>query len=292
MFLKTLTIETPSSIIREISFHKGINLIVDETTTESKKESGNNVGKTTVIRLIDFCLGGKGHNIYKDPEFKNKSNTRIENFLKDNKVLITLVLKDSLDDFSSREIEIKRNFLLRKDKVILLNGNPVPTNKFDQKLKYEIFKTSVSKPTFRQIISKNIRDEKNRLVNTVRTLHPTSTIEEYESLYLFWLGVILDESERKQRLTKKKNAEEDVQKRLTKDSTLSQVVQSLSVINDIIIKLKVRKDNLNINKNYEQDVNKLNSLKEDINNITTKISSISYRKGLIKESVDELHRIS
>ena len=82
MFLKNLKIENTGHVIRDISFHKGINLIIDETKTEDKRESGNNVGKTTVLRLIDFCLGGKGDNIYKDTEFKSKSTTQIEKFLK------------------------------------------------------------------------------------------------------------------------------------------------------------------------------------------------------------------
>ena len=116
MFLKNLKIKNNGHVIRDISFHKGINLIIDETKTEDKRESGNNVGKTTVLRLIDFCLGGKGENIYKDTEFKSKSNTQIETFLKKNNVIIALILKDDLDDESSKEIEVSRNFLKRSEK--------------------------------------------------------------------------------------------------------------------------------------------------------------------------------
>lgn len=59
MFLNPLKIENEQMVIRDISFsfHKGINLIVDETDPQDQKESGNNVGKTTVIRLDDSCLG-------------------------------------------------------------------------------------------------------------------------------------------------------------------------------------------------------------------------------------------
>ncbi|HBO75101.1 MAG TPA: DUF2326 domain-containing protein, partial [Marinilabiliales bacterium] len=71
MFLKSLTIHNDTALIREILFHKGINLIIDETKSKDKTESGNSVGKTTVLRLIDFCLDGSGSNIYIDPEFKN-----------------------------------------------------------------------------------------------------------------------------------------------------------------------------------------------------------------------------
>ena len=57
MFLKSLSIinNGESSVIREIKFHKGVNLILDETSSADKTESGNNVGKTTVFRLIDFA---------------------------------------------------------------------------------------------------------------------------------------------------------------------------------------------------------------------------------------------
>lgn len=93
MFLRTLKIEQGSSLIREISFFKGINLIVDETRTKSNEESGNNVVNTTVLRLVDFCLGGDGKNIYSDTEFRGKSNTQIEQFLKDANVLVPYFLR-------------------------------------------------------------------------------------------------------------------------------------------------------------------------------------------------------
>lgn len=82
MFLSSLTIHNDDRLIRNIPFHKGINLIVDETKSERKTESGNGVGKTTVLRLIDFCLDGEGKNIYTDPEFKT-ANKKIEDFLKE-----------------------------------------------------------------------------------------------------------------------------------------------------------------------------------------------------------------
>lgn len=74
MFLKSLQLESTSQIVREINFHKGLNLIIDETSINDLQESGNNVGKTTVLKLVDFCLGGDGNNIYKDSEFKERTS--------------------------------------------------------------------------------------------------------------------------------------------------------------------------------------------------------------------------
>jgi uncharacterized protein YydD (DUF2326 family) len=103
MFLKTLTIHNENSLIREINFHKGINLIIDETSSDKKISSGNSVGKTTVLRLIDFCLDGTGENIYIDPEF-NTTNPTVENFLKENNILITLTLVEDIEDEMSQQI--------------------------------------------------------------------------------------------------------------------------------------------------------------------------------------------
>lgn len=219
MFLKTLKIENGDTLIREIPFHTGINLIVDETHTLDRKESGNNVGKTTVLRLIDFCLAGKGENIYKDSEFKGKSNNQIvETFLKNNNIIITLILKEDLEITLSKEIIIRRNFLSRKQKIQEINGEEYNNDEFPKKLKELIFQSSSSKPTLRQIVSKNIRDEKNRLQNTVKVLHPTTTMEEYEALYLFWLGIPSDNSARKQKILSQIKIEENLQKRLRKES--------------------------------------------------------------------------
>ena len=109
MFIKNLTVSTSNEIIRNIPFRKGINLIIDES---SKQITGNNVGKTTVLKLIDFCLGGSPRNIYLDPENKKQEYLLVKDFLIKNQVLITLILSEDLDVKNSREIKIERNFLL------------------------------------------------------------------------------------------------------------------------------------------------------------------------------------
>lgn len=80
MFIKKLIIEKPTEIIREIDFCSGLNLIIDDTPFENTKSTGNNVGKTTVLKLIDFCLGAKGKIIYTDTENKNEEYDIVKNF--------------------------------------------------------------------------------------------------------------------------------------------------------------------------------------------------------------------
>lgn len=153
MFLESLVIRNEETIIREIPFHKGINLIVDETLSPNKTESGNGVGKTTVLRLIDFCLDGYGKNIYIDPEFKN-TNQKIESFLKENNIIITLTLVADIDDPKSRRIVIDRNFLNYKNKIQRINEESLSNEEFSSKLKELIFDSTAKNPTLKQLKSK------------------------------------------------------------------------------------------------------------------------------------------
>lgn len=290
MFLKSLIINIGSEIIREIPFKKGLNLVIDETKTSNLQESGNNVGKTTVLRLIDFCLGGDGVNVYKDTEFKDKTNTQIETFLKENDVLITLILKKDLDDETSPEIIIRKNFLKRKEKIQEINGEYYNDTDFDLKLKNLVFQSDTSKPTFRQIISKNIRYEKSRLDNTIKVLHYNTTFEQYEALYFFWLGIDTDTANRKQRLHASKSMEEAIIRRLKRDGSLSEIKQALSVIERDIIELDKKKSNFNVNESYEIDLAKLNETRANLNSLSTRINQLSIRKEIIVESQRELEK--
>ena len=56
MYINRIVISSPTEVVREIPFHKGINLIVDESDGQI---TGNSVGKTTVLKLVDFCHGAK-----------------------------------------------------------------------------------------------------------------------------------------------------------------------------------------------------------------------------------------
>ena len=285
MFIKSLKILKNSKVIRDISFHKGVNLIIDDTPTSDRKKSGNNVGKTTILKLIDYCLGGDEKTIYKDPEFKDKSASPVENFLKES-VIVKLTLVENLEDKTSEKITIERNFLKRKDKLASINGENFPDIKsgFSPKLKKLIFKSDRKTPTFRQIISKNIRDEKNRLDNTLKTLHSTTRIEEYEALFLFWLGIEQDAIEQKQELAKQKSAASIFLEKLKKETTLSETEQALVLLDKRIANLEEKKKTLNINKNYKEDLKTLNKIKTQISRSSGKLNLLVLRKDFVIQS--------
>lgn len=292
MFLKQLIIQNKKTIIRDIPFHKGINLIVDERpeNIRQKTDTGNSVGKTTVLRLVDYCFGGDGKNIYQDTEFNKQPNTTIESFLKDNEIIITVVLVDNLDT-PQEKVVIRKNFLSRNKKLQEINGENIINNEdFKKALKKEIFKSEVENPTFRQIISKNIRDEKNKLTNIVKVLNSFVSSEVYEALYLFWLGISTDNHKEKERLSLEKKKEENFQKRLKKEGELSLIEQQLILLNVKIEELNQRKNKFNLNENYAIDVDKLNEIKSKLNRISTELSRLEIRKDLINESKEDLEQ--
>ena len=289
MFLKSLLIEKGTEIIRNIKFHKGLNLIIDETPSNDAKATGNNIGKTTVLKLIDFCLGAKQSIIYSDTETKKEEYKLVKDFLQDNNIVITLTLVQNLQDESSKEIVIIRNFLTGKKAIRLINGEPIKEKDFDKTLLSYIFPNhNAEKPTFRQIISHNIRYKDESINNTLKTLNSFATDAEYETLYLFLLGCSFDEGAKKQEILTKIKQESLYKDRLEKKQTRNAYEVALSILDDEINELENKKSNLNINPNFEKDLENLNQIRYVINKESSKVTNLRMRRDLIVDSKNEI----
>lgn len=288
MFLKSLLISTPTKVIREIPFHKGLNLIVDETPS-GETLTGNNVGKTTVLRLVDFCLGRDGSVVFKDPESKREVYQLVKDYLIDNKIIITLTLVDDLDN-PQRQIEVSRNFLPRKESICKINGEDISKIDFENRLGEVIFPSiKVEKPTFRQIIAHNVRYEDIRLNNTLDILNSFTKLEEYETLYLFLFGCDYDEGSRREELLANIKSEFNYMKRLEKHGTKNSYKVALQDIDREITKLEQKKSSLNINPQLDQDLDELTSIKEELNSVSSAITSLRIRRDVIQESINDFN---
>ena len=285
MFLKSLLISTPTKVIREINFHKGLNLIVDDTPN-SETSTGNNVGKTTILKLIDFCLGRDGSVIYKDPENKREEYKIVKDFLINEKVIITLTLVDDIET-PHTEVEISRNFLKRKEIICTINGEDVNVGELETKLMHTIFPSlNISKPTFRQIIAHNIRYEDIRLNNTLDILNAYTRTEEYETLYLFLFGCDYDEGRRREELIANIKSEEVYLKRLQRAHTKSAYKVALEDVGREIVKLEDQKSKLNINPQLDKDMSDLTAIKERLNSIGSQRNGLQIRRNIIQESIE------
>jgi uncharacterized protein YydD (DUF2326 family) len=291
MFIKKLKISSPSNVIREINFHSGLNLIIDETPTDDEQLTGNNVGKTTVLKLVDFCLGGKSSIIYTDTENKKEVYELVKNYLIEKEILITLVLVENLNDEESRQVIIERNFLSRKKSIRNINGNSVLDKDFETELlKLLIPHQKAEKPTFRQIISHNIRYKDDSINNTLKTLDRFTTDVEYEALYLFLLGCTFEDGAAKQKILAKIKQEETFRSRLENKQTKTAYEIALAMIEDEIDVLNKRKSSLNIDENFKENLEQLNLIKYQINKTSSAISKLNIRRNLIEEAQLELEQ--
>ncbi len=288
MYLSKLTISSPGKVIRDIEFHKGLNLIVDETP-KNTTGTGNNVGKTTVLRLIDYCLGGDVDGIYRNPEDKHESYALVKDFLIGNNVIVTLILVDDLDT-PSKKVVIERDFKTGRSSLIRINGKDVTRKDFVAELESAIFpEVKTETPSFRQIIAHNIRIDNLRLENTLKTLTMGKN-EEYEALYLFMFGCPNDSAARKTQLAQDLDTEKKYKHRMERNRSKNEYKAALSVIESDIEKLIERKDNLNINENLQLDINSLNALRAQINKVTSRTSLLSLRRELINETVESFDK--
>lgn len=289
MFIKRLIVENTTEIIRRINFTNGLNLILDDTPSDDTKSTGNNVGKTTVLKLIDFCLGANPNIIFTDTENKKDVYTLVKEFLTDEQITITLILTEDFGAHSSKQIEIQRNFLSGKKAIRKINGKSILAKDFEDELERLIMpEKNTEKPTFRQIISHNIRYKDDSINNTLKTLSAFTTDIEYETLYLYLLGCTFNEGAKKQALASQLNQENIFKERLEKKQTKTTYEIALALLEDEIIKLNEKKSSFNLNETLEEDLEQLNLVKYNINKTSSFISKLEIRKNLIEESKQEL----
>lgn len=291
MFIKRLTISTCYGVIRDIEFKEGLNLIIDETPIDNTKATGNNVGKTTVLKLIDFCLGAKPNIIYTDTENKKQTYELVKDFLIKENVQITLILTENLNKDNAREVEIIRNFLPGKQAVRKINGQDILEKDFEHELERAIMPSKfVEKPTFRQVISHNIRYTDDAVNNTLKTLNKYTRDIEYETLYLYLLGCPADHGAKKQVLASQLKQENIIKEKLEKRQPKQSYEIMLSLLDDEISDLNEKRRTFNLNEELEDDLEQLDLVKYKINKTSSSITKLKIRKNLIEDSIRELDK--
>ncbi|HEY0221642.1 MAG TPA: DUF2326 domain-containing protein [Lactovum miscens] len=288
MFIKELSISSNKEIIRRIEFHLGSNLIVDETDNSIDIETGNNIGKTTVLALIDYCLGGNSEQIYKDSE-TGREITFVKDFLTVEEVLVSLTLTDDLENVDiSKDIVISRNFLTRNKRILTINGKPIKSAEFENELsKLILQKDNLDKPSFRQIISHNIRYKEKKIDNTLKFLSNFTSPLEYETLFLYMLGIPVQD---RTQINTKIKSEKEFKKRIEKNLLKNEAKFQLEIVHNNIKSLEDKKRSLNINERYENDLDELNQLKRRASLFGAKIGDLELKRELLIEAEEELRQ--
>ncbi|MCL1702437.1 hypothetical protein [Lysinibacillus sp. Bpr_S20] len=183
MFIKRLIIKETKpaqEIIREIPFAKGMNFIVD---AGKDQEKGNSVGKTTILKLIDICLGARDRKyIYYDDETK-QTNEILKNYIIDNKINVELMVVESFDEEDSNGHILSVDLYPRGKRYI--NGIEVNQNDYWLQLNEIFFSNLANYPTFRQLINMFVRiDQRADNNKFLKFLDRTNDVT-YENIYSY-----------------------------------------------------------------------------------------------------------
>lgn len=275
-------------IIREIKFkEKGLSLIVDNTP-ENLIESGNSVGKTTAIKIIDLCLGARSvKELYYDSDTKSE-NTEVLEFLKEYKVQAELIL---IDD-NRKEYSVKRDLYPRGKKYI--EDEVYTEQEFGKELKNLLFKLKEPRPTFRQLMPKFIRLDNSSEERMVKYLPMMTTSDDYDTIYCFLFQIYNDSLlSRKSELTKRLAECQKTIQALEKSksiTSLSVLKQSLEIVNTDLEDLYDKRQQLSYMDAYREELDAKRKLTLRINDLQEKMELIEFEVVNIENSVESLSK--
>lgn len=290
MFITHLKIINGTEIIREISFHKGLNLVVDDDTKAGDVSfSGNNVGKTTFLRLIDMCLGGDERDVYADPQNSTHVNGEIEKFLKDNKIIVEIGIMKSCED-TNEPIILRRSFAwANSDAIWQIDELNRSKDTYLSTLKLIVFPTLTNDtPGFRSLISHNIRCDAEKIETVLHTLNKYSTPLDYSNLYTALLGETIHYAISIKRINTEIKNNKIYKRALTAVSDKRQLEKDLKDINLEIERLTHLKETFVANPVLEHDIKKLETVNTRLRATQRALSEINIKLELIKETASKL----
>lgn len=285
MLLKNLKIFSNGIEIRNIPFKTGLNLILDNETILGT-ESGNSIGKTTLLRIVDYCLGSDGKDIYTDPEFKTEYNTEVYNFVQNNQVSAQLELTLR----NNTNIILERNLIIEGEKYYKINDEEISSiTKYREKLSELIFKNKASKPSLRQLVPKFIRSDASKMSNTIMYLHKSTSPREYEPIFLFLFG--FPEPTLFSNKSSLSREQKDYEKRLSvyeKPHSKNVIEQMLNVVNGNIVSEEIKINEFRLSDAYHHELENIRQIKSKISKLSTSISEVDLRIDLNQQTIEEL----
>lgn len=291
MIIKKLIVRKtkPSEeIIREIVFNKkGLNLIVDNTP-ENAIESGNSVGKSTAIRIIDLCLGAKTiRELYYDADTRSENKT-VKDFLSKYKIQAELCLEDN----NGKQYIIKRDLFSNGKKYIF--DKTYTEEEFWEELKKIIFHLNESRPTFRQLIPKFVRLANTSEDGMIKFLPHMTTTDIYDTIYCFLFQIYSDSLlSKKGELTEKISECQKAIQTLEKSKSITSLgllKQSLEIINSDLEDLNAKRNKLSYMDMYRDELDTKRKLTLRINDLHEKMELVEFEINNIKKSISNLSK--
>jgi len=271
MYIKSIAIyESFPEIkeIRKVNFKLGANFIVDNGGTDQK---GNNLGKTTVLRIIDICLGSQDRKyIYTDDEL-GIVNESLENYITNNKIFAEMIIQDSLNEDEVQEKHVLKVDLYQNGKRFIDEERYNLLDYFGEMNKI-FFRNEITKPTFRQLLGMfvriNVKDDNTRFLKFLDS-HTSSAQYDNVYSYLFRLG----NPESNERLLELKETLKTVSGNLKQLFNMNRI-KSIDAIEQRVYELKTEIETVRRNITSIVDVDALKRNEEEVGLARSKYSAL------------------
>lgn len=280
MRLNKLIILKNDSLVREVTFKDGLNLIVNKRT--SGKDSGNSVGKSTLSRVLDYLFMSSGHDIYHDAEF-GKDIPEIVSLINNN------VLKFSLDfnTLENKKAVISRIISIDdKNSKYFLNDVEVDKKQYSEFIAQAVFGLTTDKPSLRNVSHKFIRNTNDKMQKTLNFLHGNTTPDVYDLLYLFLFGF-----NGLPLIKKKGDFNKEIKKQKTylaayrnpnRETVLAKMIKPLK---KEIAEAERNIKNFDFKDSHDESLKKLSEIQKNISDYSLSYASLNMRVRNIEESI-------
>lgn len=282
MQLVSLQVYKDLEEIRSLRFNDGLNIITNI------EDDGNQIGKSTVLRVINFCLGSDGKNIWHDPESK-VSNVDIEKLVTSGRITFVLNMKINDTDYC-----IKRRIfqLHQKKRVINKIDSHINDLAFDTNNKFKgalapLLGFSLKNPTYSAIKNRLVRLDKNTASHIYRYLNSSTSDRQYVVYYSYIFGFSghndLVEEMAKQDEKSRRESRVDI---LLNGNTEQNIKDKIESIDDEIFVLKQKEKDFDFKDMQNQGVEKLNSIRESISTLTESVTKLNIRTSYTDKTID------
>lgn len=295
MQLIKLSVFDGSEEIRTITFKEGMNIITN------LGETGNQIGKSTSLRALAFCLGGKAEPLWKDPD-NNKVNEKVKKFLTKGDLRFELTLK--ISSITHRITRVLSNKVGARETIATsstIDGIEYKTaTAFIRELP-RLFGYTREQPKFNSIRSKFFRINRSTSNNTLKYLNAFTTNNEYDLIYAYLFDFEFIDSVRQINLIEVEiQIEESRVKTLLGGSELESRLEEIEKIDYKISNLQVKEDEYELLDSQNYAIAELRESRRSVAALTSRIVNLEtklyynnktierYRNNLVEVNVGEI----
>lgn len=282
MQLVNLQVHKDLELIRNLSFSEGLNIVTNS------EDDGNQIGKSTALRVINFCLGSDGKSIWHDPESK-VSNVDIEELVTSGRVTFTLNIRVKGNDYCIK----RRIFKLHQKKRVInkivsyINDQEFQTNDRFKSALAPLLGFSLKNPTYSAIKNRLVRLDKNTASNIYHYLNSNTSNRQYVVYYSYIFGFSgHDDLVEEMAKQDEKSRRESRVEMLLNGNTEQDLKDKLESIDDEIFALKQKEMEFDFKDVQNHGVEKLNYIREHISSLTESVTKLNIRNSYTDKTIE------